>query len=142
MKTPDEIWEEQKMQTREEVNAYCLKLPDVYEDYPFHDSNWALMRLKKNQKSFVHIYERNGLIWLNVKCRPEWRDFWRDTFPSVVPGYHMNKEHWNSIILDGSVPDSDIKRMIEESYDLVRGRDRTKKGTKKYSKNSGKTGRK
>lgn len=45
---------------------------------------------------------------------------WRETYDSVVPAYHMNKKHWNSIILDGSVPDEDIKRMIGESYDLIR----------------------
>ena len=53
---------------------------------------------------------------------PEWREFWRRAFASVVPAYHMNKTHWNSIILDGSVPDKDIKRMIGESYDLTKGK--------------------
>lgn len=51
---------------------------------------------------------------------PEWILVWRETYDSVVPAYHMNKKHWNSIILDGSVPDEDIKRMIGESYDLIR----------------------
>lgn len=64
-------------------------------------------------------YERNGYINLNVKVSPEWRDFWRSAYSSVVAGYHQNKEHWNTIILDGSIPDKDIKRMIAESYDLV-----------------------
>jgi len=71
---------------------------------------------------FAWIYEKDGFIWVNVKCNPEWRDFFRDAFPSVVPAYHLNKEHWNSIILDGSVPEDDIKRMIEESYELTKGR--------------------
>ena len=69
---------------------------------------------------FALIYERNGQIWINVKCDPEWRDFWRETYPSVVAAYHMNKEHWNSIILDGTVPGKEIRRMIAESYDLTR----------------------
>lgn len=64
-------------------------------------------------------YERDGHINLNVKTNPEWRDFWRDSFDAVIPAYHQNKEHWNTIILDGSIPDEDIKRMIAESYDLV-----------------------
>ena len=59
-------------------------------------------------------YERNGYINLNVKVSPEWRDFWRSAYASVVAGYHQNKEHWNTIILDGSIPDKDIKRMIAE----------------------------
>ena len=64
-------------------------------------------------------YERDGYINLNVKVDPEWRDFWRGAYDAVVPGYHQNKEHWNTIILDGTIPDKDIKRMIGESYDLV-----------------------
>ena len=53
---------------------------------------------------------------------PEWRDFWREAFDAVIPGYHQNKEHWNTVIIDGSVPDEDVKRMIAESYDLVKDR--------------------
>ena len=54
-----------------------------------------------------------------MKCDPNLTYMWRDSFESVVPAYHMNKEHWNSIILDGSVPDDDIKAMISDSYDLT-----------------------
>ncbi len=64
-------------------------------------------------------YEKDGLIHLNVKVSPEWRDMWRQAYDAVIPGYHQNKEHWNTIILDGSIPDKDIKRMIAESYDIV-----------------------
>lgn len=107
------------MVKREDVIAFCSKLEDVYEDYPFHDPNWTVMRHKKNQKVFAWIYEKDGHIWVNVKCNEEWRDFWRDAFNSVVPGYHLNKKYWNSIILDGTIPDKDIERMIEESYELT-----------------------
>lgn len=55
-----------------------------------------------------------------MKCNPEWRDFWRSAFESIVPAYHMNKEHWNSIILDGTIPQMDIERMIAESYELTK----------------------
>lgn len=100
------------------ANAY----QDVYEDYPFHDDNWCVMRHKKNKKTFALIYDKDGYVWINVKCDPEWREFWRNAFESVVPAYHMNKTHWNSIILDGSVPNKDIRRMIGESYDLTKGK--------------------
>ena len=116
------------MRTREEVIRLCGTYKDVMEDYPFHDTNWTLMRHKKNKKAFALIYEREGNIWVNVKCDPEWRDFWRSAFESVVPAYHMNKEHWNSIILDGTVPDKDVIRMIEESYDLTKPKEKIKKG--------------
>ena len=56
---------------------------------------------------------------MNVKVNPEWRDFWRKAYPAVQPGYHQNKEHWNTIVLDGTIPDDTIKDMIAESYALV-----------------------
>ena len=62
---------------------------------------------------------RNGFLNLNVKADPQWRDFWRSAYPAVIPGYHQNKEHWNTIIVDGTIPDKDICRMIAESYELV-----------------------
>lgn len=107
------------MTTREEVLQYGLSLPGTYQDAPFHDPNWQLVRVRKNKKAFLWSYERNGKMCINVKVDPEWRDFWRNTYESVLPGYHQNKEHWNTVILDGSVPDEEIKRMIAESYDLV-----------------------
>ena len=107
------------MKTRKEAIAFCRSFAGVYEDYPFHDDNWTVMRHTKNKKTFAFIYERNGCTWINVKVDPEWRDFWRNTFSAVIPAYHMNKTHWNSIILNGTIPEEDIKRMIGESYDLT-----------------------
>ena len=107
------------MQTREEVLEYGLSFPDTYQEAPFHDDNWQLVRVKGSKKAFLWTYERDGYIHLNVKVNPEWRDFWRNTYESVIPGWHQNKEHWNTIILDGTIPTEDIKRMIAESYDIV-----------------------
>ena len=108
------------MKERKEVLDYGMTFPDVYIDTPFHDTNWVLLRCKGSRRAFAWTYEREGHIWVNVKADPQWRDFWRNAYSSVLPGYHQNKEHWNSIILDGTVPDQDIRRMIAESYDLVR----------------------
>lgn len=107
------------MTTREEVLSYGLSFSGTYQDAPFHDTNWQLVRVKGSKKAFLWTYERNGYININVKVSPEWRDFWRDTFVSVIPGWHQNKEHWNTVILDGSIPDEDIRRMVAESYDIV-----------------------
>lgn len=107
------------MTTREEVLAYGLSFPDTYQEAPFHDPNWQLVRVKGSKKAFLWTYERDGCLNLNVKVDPEWREFWRNAYAAVVPGYHQNKEHWNTIILDGSIPDEDVRRMIAESYDLV-----------------------
>lgn len=107
------------MRTREEVLAFALSFPDTYQDAPFHDDNWQLVRVKGSRKAFVWTYERNGYMNLNVKVAPEWRDYWRDAFESVLPGWHQNREHWNTIILDGSIPDDAVREMIAESYRLV-----------------------
>ena len=107
------------MRTREEALEFGLSLPNTYQDAPFHDDNWQLVRVKGSGKAFLWTYERNGFINLNVKVSPEWRDLWRDIYEAVVPGWHQNKENWNTIILDGSIPTDEIKRMIAESYDLV-----------------------
>ena len=107
------------MLTRKEALEFGMSFPNVYEERPFHDPNWQLVRAKENKKAFLWIYEREGYMNLNVKVDPEWRDFWRSAYESVVAGYHQNKEHWNTIILDGTIPDAEIRRMISESYDLV-----------------------
>lgn len=107
------------MKTREEAIAYCKSLPDVYEDYPFHDANWTVMRRRTTHRGFAFIYERLGAVWINVKCDPVWREIWRQNYSSVVPAYHMNKKYWNSIILDGNMPEEEICRMIAESHDLT-----------------------
>lgn len=107
------------MTTREEALEYGLSFPNTYQEAPFHDPNWQLVRVKGSRKAFLWTYERGGYINLNVKVSPEWRDFWRNAFEAVTAGYHQNKEHWNTVILDGSIPDEDVRRMIAESYDLI-----------------------
>ena len=109
------------MTERKQVLDYSLTLPGTYIDTPFHDSNWVLVRIRKNKRAFAWTYEMDGSIRVNVKVDPEWRDFWRSAYPSVLPGYHQNKKHWNTVILDGSIPDDVVKRMIAESYDLAGG---------------------
>ena len=93
------------MKTREEAIKYGLSFHETYLDYPFKDHNWQLVRDKATKKTFLCIYEKDDHVNLNLKVNPEWRDFWRRTFKSVIPAYHQNKEHWNTVILDGSIPD-------------------------------------
>ncbi|MCQ2497047.1 MAG: methylated-DNA--[protein]-cysteine S-methyltransferase [Lachnospiraceae bacterium] len=107
------------MKTREDLLEYGLSFPDSYREAPFHDQNWQLVRYKGNKKAFLWTYEKDGFLNLNVKVDPAKAWFWRDIYKSVIPGYHQNKDHWNTIIMDGTVSENDIKLMIEESYELV-----------------------
>lgn len=107
------------MTTREEALQFALSFTDAYQDAPFHDDNWQLVRYKPNKKVFLETYERNGYMNLNVKVDPGNAQYQREMFSSIIPGYHTNKEHWNTIILDGSVPDDFIRMLIEDSYNLI-----------------------
>lgn len=108
------------MTAREEAIAACMAFPGAYEDYPFGDFNWTVMRHASNKKMFAAIYFHEGRIWMNLKSEPLRSDLLKSVFPAVVPAYHMNKTHWISVILDGSVPDADVIAMIRESYRLTR----------------------
>ena len=99
-----------------EAKQYLLSKPAAIEDYPFgHD----VLVPKVKSKMFATLSSHEGIGQMNLKCDPQQAIELRDLFPSVVPGYHMNKKHWNTIILDGSVPDNEIQRMIDHSYTLV-----------------------
>ena len=107
------------MKTRNEAVEACLQLGMCYEDYPFHDSNWTVMRHNGTQKSFAMIYYRNGFMCINLKATPDDCVLLRHMFSSVEAAYHMNKKHWCTIILDGSVPFKEICRRIDASYLLA-----------------------
>jgi predicted DNA-binding protein (MmcQ/YjbR family) len=97
---------------------FCLTLAGAYEDYPF-DFETTAMRHRGNRRIFALFLEHGGRQLLNLKCEPLQAMFWRDSFKSVIPGYHMNKEHWNSVVLDGSVPLGIVKDMIADSHRLT-----------------------
>jgi O-6-methylguanine DNA methyltransferase len=104
---------------RRAILAYGLSFPDTYQDAPFHDDNWQLVRYKGNNKAFLWTYEKDGYMNLNLKVDPDKAYFWRSIYKSVIPGYHQNKLHWNTVILDGSIPEEDVELMIAESYELI-----------------------
>ena len=107
------------MTTREEAIEVCLRYEDAYEDHPFKNADWALIRHKSNNKMFAAFFEREGKTWMNLKAEPMTGDFWKNVFSAVVPAYHMNKEHWISVILDGSMTDEEIIPLIAESFYLT-----------------------
>ncbi len=119
------------MLTRSELIDYCLTFPGAYEDYPFDEDSaaagaWTVMRSSVNHKSFALIFERNGFININLKCEPMYADLLRSIYPSVIPAYHMNKVHWNGVILDGSIPESEVLAWIGQSYDLIKPKSKGK----------------
>jgi predicted DNA-binding protein (MmcQ/YjbR family) len=98
------------------ARAYLLKRPDAFEDFPFGPDVYVY---KVCNKMFATLVEVQGLARMNLKCDPAEAMILRDMFDAVVPGYHMNKTHWNTVILDGSIPRGELERMVDRSYGLV-----------------------
>jgi predicted DNA-binding protein (MmcQ/YjbR family) len=113
---------------RKKLMQYCLTFAGAYEDYPFGDDTAAL-RHRGNRRIFTLFLTHGNRELLNLKSEPFTALYWRNEFPSVIPGYHMNKVHWNSVILDGTVPDDVVREMINESYELTRPKIRKRKFT-------------
>ena len=114
---------------RKDLIDFCLTFPAAYEDYPFDSASepgaWAVMRHKANKKSFALIYERNDELCVNVKCDPFDAIVLRQAFAEVRPAYHMNKQHWNTVVANGDVPKEEIMRMIQNSYSLIKPKEPT-----------------
>lgn len=106
---------------REDIIKYSLSLLNTYEDYPFPDDNISVtMKHLDNKKWFALIMNVNGKLYLNVKTNPEYSELLRSSYDYIIPGYHMNKEHWNTIIIDDKVDVSLVEELIEQSYELTR----------------------
>lgn len=140
------------MTEREEVVALCLKFKNAYIDHPFSlrgqpgsvDYNWTVARIKQGRatgkcngrqknpdKIFAWIFSREYLgemrIWVNVKADSERLYACREIFKNVIPAYHMNKEHWNSVILNGSMSGEELEKIIKISYEAVLGNGKMKR---------------
>ncbi len=102
--------------TRDALEDYLLSKKGSYLDFPFGPE--AAVYKVCNKMFALHSW--NGKIQrLNLKCNPEDADILRSMFDAVKPGYHMNKRHWNSVYLDGTMPDWMLYQMIDDSYNLV-----------------------
>lgn len=86
------------------------------EDFPFGPTTLVA---KVGGKMFALVGQNDDPLTVSLKCDPAHIQFLRDTFPAVRPGYHLNKDHWNTVTLDNSIPDSDLHAMIDDSYRLV-----------------------
>jgi predicted DNA-binding protein (MmcQ/YjbR family) len=99
----------------ESLREYCLSKKFVTESLPFGIDTLVF---KVNGKIFA-LVNLDGDLSINLKCDPALAIDLREKYTSVTPGYHMNKKHWNTILLDGSIPDKDVLSWIDHSYDLV-----------------------
>ena len=95
---------------------YLLAHPEAVEDFPFGPE---VSVFKVKGKMFATLGIEKGVARTNLKCDPNEAQALRDIFSGVLPGYHMNKKHWNTVLLDGSVPDFEVERMMDRSYGLV-----------------------
>lgn len=100
----------------ETIRDYCIAKDDTEECLPFDDETLVF---KVKGKIFV-LLSLTGEQSVNLKCNPSLAVDLRERYSAVTPGYHMNKKHWNTILLDGSIPDKEIFKWIDHSYDLVR----------------------
>ena len=100
----------------DQIRNYFLSCPEAIEDFPFGNEVHVF---KIRKKMFGFLAHREGFARVNLKCDPDEAIMLRKRFESVIPGYHMNKIHWNTLVLDGTVPNDEIEVMIENSYDLV-----------------------
>ena len=112
----------EKVKTR-----FAMCFPDVYEDQPFEDPNWTAVRRCANRRCYALVFERGGQLCLNLKCEPMQAQFWRQVYPQVAPGYHMNKTHWNTVTLNAGLDDDALDGMIAHSYDLTAPKERKRR---------------
>ena len=112
------------------INYYinkCLSFENTYLDYPFDQGLWAAIRHKDNKKIFALIYERQGNICINFKNDPQWGMLWRESFEAVTSAYHMNKEHWSTVIIGKDATEENITDMLYASYLLTQKKPRKSK---------------
>ena len=100
----------------EQIREYCLSKKGVTEDFPFDEVTLVLQVMGK---MFALVSLEEIPLRLNLKCEPEQAVELTEKYESVLPGYHMNKKHWNSIIVDGSIHSNEIKNWMDDSYKLV-----------------------
>jgi predicted DNA-binding protein (MmcQ/YjbR family) len=100
----------------EELRDYALSLKGTTESFPFGEDTLVF---KINNKIFLLASLSSEILQFNVKCKPDDAIELREQYPCILPGYHMNKKHWNTIIVDGSLKKKQLEQFIFDSYSLV-----------------------
>jgi predicted DNA-binding protein (MmcQ/YjbR family) len=101
---------------QQELKSRCLGLAGASEEFPFGDE---VSVFKVGGKMFALSHLDGEPLQVSVKCHPELAVQLRSAYEAITPGYHLNKRHWNTITLDGSVPDEMVADLVGDSYDLV-----------------------
>lgn len=115
------------MRTKQDAIVACMGFDGAVTEYPFGDFEWAAMRHGRGGKCFAFIFERGGVVNINVKVPTGAVPLLCEILPSAIPAYHMNKQHWLGILLDGKNRDEDIMALIADSYRLTSPLSQTKK---------------
>lgn len=102
--------------THEQVEEYILSMPNAMLDYPFGEK---VAVYKVHDKMFALVQEGSNPVRLSLKCDPQLAKLLRERYESVLPGYHLNKRHWNTVLLTGQLPWEEIQGLIRHSYELV-----------------------
>jgi len=102
----------------ESLREYCISKESVTESFPFDEETLVF---KVSGKIFA-LVSLEGDLTINLKCDPVFALELRERYPAVTPGYHMNKKHWNTVAVEGSIPDKEIFGWIDHSYNLVAGK--------------------
>lgn len=100
----------------DEISEFCLKMPGVSYDFPFGED---LMVFRVMDKIFLLTSLQSVPLSINVKADPEQAIEWREEYDAIIPGFHMNKKHWNTVRLDGSLSNPFVQEIIRHSYDCV-----------------------
>lgn len=108
------------MMDHKTVEEYVLSMPNAIRDYPFGEE---VAVYKVADKMFALIPEGKSPVRISLKCDPQLSELLRDKYESVMAGYHLNKKHWNTIVLSGQLPWEEIQALILHSYNLVAGID-------------------
>jgi predicted DNA-binding protein (MmcQ/YjbR family) len=98
------------------LRDHCLSFPGAEETFPFGPETSVF---KVAGKMFALSQLDASSLRVSLKCEPQLAEALRVAHAAVLPGYHLNKRHWNTVIIDGSLPDETVRDMIEDSYDLV-----------------------
>lgn len=98
------------------VEEYVLSMPNARLDYPFGED---VAVYKTGDKMFALIAEKSEPVRISLKCDPKLSELLREKYETVMPGYHLNKKHWNTLVLSGQLPWEDVKGLIRHSYELV-----------------------